>query len=123
MPDRQARKDVVDGMRRRFGPAPGGAGGADAAAPAGIGDDEIVAAVGAAGTGKSVGEDAAIEVAAEFAFGERRSRPTLPVIVQRQPGGEVRLDETIEERALGAPAAIDGRRRHPDRGIGMNNRM
>lgn len=89
LPHRQARKDMIDEMRRRFGHAPGGAGGADAAALAGIGDDEIVAAVGAAGTGKAVGEDAAIEVAAEFAFGERWDRPTLLVIVQRQPSGEV----------------------------------
>lgn len=49
-----------------------------------------------------------IEVAAELAFGERGGRLALPVIVQRQPGGEVRLDETVEERALGAPAVIAG---------------
>ncbi len=52
-----------------------------------------------------------IEIAAEFAFGERGGRLALPVIVQRQPGAEVRLDETVEERALGAPAVIDGRPR------------
>jgi hypothetical protein len=40
-----------------------------------------MAAVGATGAGKAVGEDAAFEVAAEFAFAQRWGRPTLTVIV------------------------------------------
>ena len=72
---------MVDEMYRRFGHAPAGAGRADAAARARIGDDEVLAAVGATGVGKAVGEDAAVEVTAEFAFGERRGRPALAIIV------------------------------------------
>lgn len=66
---RQARKDLVDEIRRYFGRAPGGAGRADAAALSGVGGNEVVAAVGATGAGKAVGEGAAVEVTAEFAFG------------------------------------------------------
>ena len=75
-----------------------------------------------------MGEDAAFEVAAEFAFGQRRGLPALPVIMQRQPGGEVRLYQAIENGAFGLAAVVDGRRAarlggwgghgHPDRGIG-----
>lgn len=71
LPHRQGGKDVIDQMGGGFDHAPSGARRADASALAGVGDDEIVAAVGAAGTGKAVGEDAAVEVAAEFAFDER----------------------------------------------------
>lgn len=90
LPHRQVRKDMIDEMRRNFGHAPGGVGRAHAAALARVGDDEVVAAVGATG-GKSVCEDVAVEVAAEFAFGQRGGRPTQPVIVQRQPGSEMRF--------------------------------
>ena len=57
-----------------------------------------------------MGEDAAVQIAAKFAFAQRRGRPNLPVILQRQPGDEVRLHEAVKQRALGVAAVIDGRR-------------
>jgi hypothetical protein len=133
LPHRQGGEDVIDQMGGGFDHAPGGARGADATTLAGVGDDEIVTAVGAAGTGKAVGEDAAVEVAAEFAFAQRRDSAARSVVLQRQPGGEVRLHEPVEQRSLRAPALIDGRllaglcglggHAHPDRGIGMGNCM
>ena len=108
LPYRQARKDVVGEVRRGLDHAPGGAGGTDATAFAGVGDNEIVPAVRAAGAGKAVGEDATFEVAAEFALGQHRCLTALPVIVQRQPGGEVRLYHAVEERAFGLASVIDG---------------
>lgn len=41
--------------------------------------------------GEAVGEDAAYEVAAEFALGQCRGMAATAVVVQRQPGGEVIL--------------------------------
>lgn len=84
---RQARKDLVDEIRRYFGRAQGGAGRADAAALSGLGDNEVVAAVGATGAGKAVGEGAAVEVTAEFAFGERRVRSALARRLALDPAG------------------------------------
>ena len=56
--------------------AVGGAGWADAATFAGVGDQEVVPAVGAKCTGKTESEDAAGEVTAEFPPGYRwRARP------------------------------------------------
>ncbi len=57
---RQRREDVVDQVRGGLRHAPGGAGGAQSPALAGEGDQEVVTAGHAAGTGKAVGEDAAL---------------------------------------------------------------
>ena len=65
---RQARQDVVGEMRSGLDHAPGVAGRAHAPALAGVGDEKVVAAFAAAGAGKTVGEDAAFEVAAKFAL-------------------------------------------------------
>ncbi len=48
LPYRQMRDDVVDQMCRRFDHAPGSAGGTYAATLAGVGDEEVVTAGGAA---------------------------------------------------------------------------
>ena len=86
-----------------------------------------MAAVRAAGAGKAVGEDAALEIAPEFALGLRRGVSAVAVVVQRQPGGEVRLDDAVEERAFGAAPVVNsqcarlcgwGGHGYPDRGIG-----
>ena len=128
MPYRQTRKDVIDEMRSGLDHAPGGTGGADAPPFTGVGDDEVVTAVGAAGAGKTMGEDAAFEVAAEFALGQCRGMAATAVVVQRQPGGEARLDNAVENRAFGLAPVVNGRRAarlggrgrhgHPDRWIG-----
>jgi hypothetical protein len=119
---------VVSEVRCRFDHPPRGAGRADATPFAGVGDDRIVTAVRAAGSGETVGEDAAFEVAAEFAFGQCRGMAATAAVVQRQPGGEVRLDDAVENCAFGLAPVVNGRRtarfggsgRHgyPDRGIG-----
>ena len=67
-----------------------------------------MSAVGAAGAGKAVGEDAAVEVAAEFPPGYRRCSLPGAVIVKCQPGGKMRLHGAIEQRALGLATAVDG---------------
>ena len=85
-------------------------------------------AVGAAGAGKTVGEEAAFEVTAEFALGQCRGMAATAVVVQRQPGGEVVLHPAVEKRAVGRAPVVNDRRTarlggsdkhgHPDRGIG-----
>lgn len=86
-----------------------------------------MAAVRAAGTGKAVGEDAAVEIAPEFALGLRRGVSAAAVVVQRQPGGEVCLHDAVEESAFGLASVVNSRRAgfcgwgghgYPDRGIG-----
>ena len=108
MPYRQAREDVIDEMRGGFDHASGGAGGADATAFAGVSHQEVVATIGAAGASEAVGENAAFEVAAEFALGQCRGMAATAVVVQRQPGGEVRLDDAVETRTFGLAPVVNG---------------
>ena len=128
MPYRQTRENVINEMRGGFDHASGGAGGADATAFAGVSHQEVVATVGAAGAREAVGENAAFEVAAEFALGQYRGMAATAVVVQRQPSGEVVLRHAVEQRAFGLAPVVNGRRTarfggsgrhgHPDRGIG-----
>jgi len=136
IPYRQAREDVIDEVRGSLDHASGGAGGADATAfvtegnprGTGVSHQEVVTAVGAAGAGKTVGEDAAVEVAAEFALRQCRGMAATAVVVQRQPGGEVILHHVVEQRAFGLAPVVNGRHTarfggsgrhgHPDLGIG-----
>lgn len=87
LPHRQSRNDVLGEVRGGLDHASGGAGRTDAATFAGVGDQEVMAAIGTAGARKTVGEDAALKIPAEFALGKCRGAATLLVIVQRQPGG------------------------------------
>ena len=115
-------------MRCGLNHTPGGAGGADTPPLTRIGNQIVVTAVGAAGTGKAVGEGAAFEVATEFALGQCRGVTTQSVMVQRQPGGEVGLYQAVEYGAFGLASVIYGRRTarsggngghgHPNRGVG-----
>jgi hypothetical protein len=66
---------------------PGGAGRTDATTFAGVGDQEVMAAIATAGARKTVGENTALKIPAEFALGKRWGAATLLVIVQSQPGG------------------------------------
>ncbi len=119
---------MVSEVRCRFDHPPRGAGRTDATPFAGVGDDKVVTAVRAAGTGETVGKDAAFEVTAEFAFGQCRGMAATAAVVQRQPGGEVRLDDAVENRTFGLAPVVNGRRTarfgssgghgHPDRRIG-----
>ena len=69
---RQRREVVVDQVRGGLSHAPGGAGGAQTPALAGEGNQEVVTAGRAAGTGKARGEDAVGERVAEFPFHQAR---------------------------------------------------
>ena len=90
---RQTRDDVVGQMRRRLDHAAGNAGRADAAALAGVSDQEVVPAVGAAGTGETMSEDAAPEVEAEFPLGDGGCACPGAILLKRQPGGFVIRDQ------------------------------
>jgi hypothetical protein len=65
---RQRREDVIDQVGVGLGHASGIARGADATPLAGEGHQEIVAALGTAGAGEAVGQDAALQVAAQLAL-------------------------------------------------------
>lgn len=107
LPHRQARNDVQGKMRSGLDHAPGGAGRTDATAFAGIRDQEVTTAVGAAGPGKSVGEEAAFEVAAEFPRGNTGNATTGAVVVPCQPGGQMALHGSLAQAALRSPPATD----------------
>ncbi len=79
------RDDVVGQMRCGLDHAPGSAGRTNTATLAGVGDEEVEPAVGAAGAGKAVCEDTAFEIAAEFPLGRRWRSLTGAVIVKRPP--------------------------------------
>lgn len=115
LPHRQARDDVQGEMRGGFHHAPGGAGRTDATPLAGIRDQEVIAAVGATGAGKAMGEYAALEVAAKFPLGDAGNTASSAVIVQCQPGGQMLLHGAVEQRALGSSPAIDGTPGHAAR--------
>jgi len=101
----QARDDTVGQMRGALHHAAGGAGGAHAPTFTGLGDQEVVSARSAAATGEAVGEDAAVEVAAEFTLGGcGRARPGA-IILKRQPGGKMGVHRAIEQCALGLATA------------------
>ena len=99
---------MINEMRGRLHHAAGSAGRAHAPTLAGIGDDKVVAAVSTAGAGEAVGQYAAFEVAAEFAFDECWRAPPRRVVVEFQPGRQMALHGSVEQRALGLPAAIGG---------------
>ena len=107
LPHRQARDYVVGKMGGGRDHAPGGTGRADPPTLAGVGDEEVVTTVSAAGAGKAVGEDAALEIAAKFPLDRRRGAAPGPVIRQCQPGGKMCLYRAVEQRALGLATAVD----------------
>ena len=48
--------------------------------------------------------------ATESALGQSWGMAATAVVVQRQPGGEVRLDDAVEYRALGLAPVVNGQR-------------
>ena len=74
---RQARDDMVGQMRGGRHHVAGWCRRAHVATVAGVSDQEVVSAVGAAGTGVTVGKDAAAEVAAEFPLGRPRTQASV----------------------------------------------
>lgn len=63
---------------------------------------------------EAVGENAAFEVAAEFALGQCRGMAATAVVVQRQAGGKVRWDDAVENRAFVLAPVVNGRRTAPE---------
>ena len=122
------RKNVINKMRGGLDHAPRRAGRTDATPFAGVGNDKIVAAIGTAGAGKTVGENAAFEVATEFTFGKCRGASAISVVVLRQPGGQMRLHHAVKQRAFRLAPVVNRRHatrfgncvrhEHPNRGIG-----
>ena len=94
---RQRGQDVVHEVGRALGHSPGIARGADAAAFAGEGDQEIVAALLAPRSRKAVGQNATLQVPPQFPLGVRRDALVLPVVpAQRKEGLEVVLHRPVE---------------------------
>ena len=108
LPHRQAGNAMQGEMRGGLDHSPGGAGRTDATTFAGIRDQEVMPAVGAARPGKTMGEDAAFQIAAEFPLGDAENAATGAVIVQRQPGRQMLLHGAVEQGAFRSPPAIDG---------------
>jgi|GEM_PF-2950980 len=104
----EERDDVISQMRGGLDHAAGSAGRADASALAGVGDQKIMATVGAAGTRKAVGVDAAFEVTAEFTLDYRWRACSGAILLKRQPSRKVRLHDPVDQRALGLATAGDG---------------
>ena len=100
LPHRQAWQDVIGEMGRRRHHAPGVARWADASALARERDQEVVPALPAAGAGEAVGQDAALQVAAELALDVGGYR-FITRAGQREPGREVGLHGAVQQRALG----------------------
>ena len=103
LPHWQAWEDVIRQMRRGLHHAPGIARRAHATSLAGERDQEVVAAVAAPRTREAVGEDAALQVAAELTLDISRNRTVVGVAVAAlgEPGLEALLDAAIEHVWLG----------------------
>jgi hypothetical protein len=87
---------MIDPMRSGLGHAPGIAGGTDTPSLAGKGHQKVVSTLGTAGAGKSMGQDAAFEVAAKFPFDVGRHGIVVPALArQAQVGLEMRLDYPV----------------------------
>jgi hypothetical protein len=108
---RHLREHVLDEVGGRLGHAPGGAGRAQAAALAGVGDQEVVAASVAVCSREAAGQDPALEVAAQLALDVTRGRRAVGIALAPacQPGLEVQLHQPVERRALGTATAVDAR--------------
>ena len=103
-------------MRGRLDHAPGVARGAYRAAFARKGNQKIVPARPAPGTGEAVGQNAAFEVAAQLPLHVRRHAVPIgvPLAGEPQAGLEVPLDRLVQRRALGAAAIHGARARRGD---------
>ena len=103
---------MVTQVRSRLGHAACVARGADTAAFAGEGDQEVVTTVVAANAGKAVGEDATFEVFAKsFLYVSGRAvvvalAVELPGTGQLKPSLEVLGDRLVEQGALGVARVV-----------------
>ena len=75
------------------------------------GDQEVTATLDAAGTGEAVGQDAALQIASQFALHVAGYRVPIAVAFprQREVGLQVLLDEEVEDGLPGATTGVDSR--------------
>lgn len=97
--------DAVDEVGGQAGHALATAGGAEAAALAGEGDEAVVTAAVAVHAGEAVGEDAAVEEGAQLAAHEAR-KTALGSGGGGEEGLQVLLQRAVERGGLGLAAAV-----------------
>ena len=86
------------------------AGGTDAPAFTGEGNEKIMAAVAAADTGKSIGKDTALQIAPQFTFRVRADALLLPVVpAQGEEGLQMVLHRAVERGVRRAAWLVGGR--------------
>jgi hypothetical protein len=113
--DGEVGQDVVGEMGGHLGHTPGVAGGADAAALAGEGDQAFMAAVVTTGSGEPVREDAAAEVGPEVLLnpGGDAVAQGLRLGGLRHEGLEVMLDDGVKRGGRGPAWAVAEPRGRP----------
>ena len=104
LPHGPRRDDVIGEVRGRLGHVAAVAGRADAAALAGEGHDESLAAARAPGAGEAEAEEPAGEIAAKLVLDVARHGP-LGSFPPLKPALEVLGDDLVERRLLG-PATL-----------------
>lgn len=98
---------MIDEMCRGLGQAPGVARGADGAAFTGEGLQEVVSALIATRSRQTVGQDAALQIAAQLALGVGRGPLFFSVVAaQSKEGFEVVLHRPVERCCGGAAPAV-----------------
>jgi hypothetical protein len=95
-----------------FDHPPGVTSGTDAATFARPGDEKIVTALGASGARKTIGENAAFEIAAELASGGHRARAWRPGSRRRRDSTRDRGGQSAEAPWLELMALIELCDRH-----------
>jgi hypothetical protein len=106
---RQRREDLVHQMCGHLGHVSGVARRAHRAAFAGKCNQEIVSAVCAPGTGEAVGQDAALQIAAELRLHVLRHALAIgvPLAGERQIGFQMALNGAVQRSVFGVAPAID----------------
>lgn len=112
LPDRDGGDHVVGEVGGRCH-APRVAVGADAPALAGEGDQEVVAAAGAASAGEAVGQDAAAEIGPEPGLDEtgHAQAQRIGLFGAAEVGLQMITDEPVEDGALRPAPPVDTRSR------------
>jgi hypothetical protein len=75
-------ENVLDQMGGGLGHAPGITGGTDPTSLAGESHQEVVTTFGTAGSGKPMGQDAALQIATELPFDVGRYRIVVPALTR-----------------------------------------
>lgn len=106
LPDRHLWEHAIDEVRGRPAHAPGIAGGANPAALAREGDEQLARALTATGAQEAVRVNAAAKVGAKLGLHVAR-QPSLVLLARRgEEGFEVRGDELVEQRLHGSALGV-----------------